>query len=379
MAERVADTRLTHSQIRTARRCLREYQLSYEIGLRRVSDSQPLRFGHAFHAGLELRATGVLMPQVIEQTLAEYDKHKPAANEDGYEDHLYDRVKLAVLLNAYDWRWAAMDKEVKPIEVERPFNVPIINPVTGRAMRLFSQAGKRDSIVLLADGRIALWEAKTTSKDIDPLGDYWKRLRIDSQISSYYVAAQLDGVKLNTVIYDVIRKPTIGPAILTQAQTAALIETGEYNAKVGDTVTMAGTAQATVTNGWVTLVASGERALVIEGKRGFAIRETPTLYSMRLAADIGARPDYYFQRREVPRLESDLEETRHEIWASAKLIHHCKLTGVWPRNDDACIGNYVRGTCPYFEQCTSGYVPTSGIVPDGFRITENIHEELEEV
>ena len=53
---------------------------------------------------------------------------------------------------------------------------------------------ERDRIVRLADGRLALQEYKTTTKDTAPGGAYWARLRLDQQVSRYMLAARAEGL-----------------------------------------------------------------------------------------------------------------------------------------------------------------------------------------
>ena len=122
---------------------------------------------------------------------------------------------------------------------------------------------------------------------------------------------------------------------------------------------------------------NGEVTSVIQGKKGFSIRETPTLYSMRLNHEIATNQDYFFQRNELPRTEADLDEARFELWEEGKRIHHHAKRGMYPRNTQACIG---FGKCPFFDLCTTGFDPHGGNVPEGFYTLESdaIHSELME-
>ena len=130
---------------------------------------------------------------------------------------------------------------------------------------------------------------------------------------------------------------------------------------------------------------TGERVLNLNGsvKQSVADKdtqylltrdETPDEYGERIMQDIGIRPDFYFARREIPRLESDIVEYQHELWQMAHIINDCRKHNRYPRNTDACIG---FGKCDYFDVCTGGYDINSGIAPDGFIKVENIHQELE--
>lgn len=407
-----ADRRLTHSQIATARSCLRKHQLAYVKGIRKHEPARPLRWGSAFHLGLDIRAQliqeGADAEQIetlpVTQALAQFDQHIPPAHDvEAYADFLQARAALSTLLGCYSWRYAEADANLRIVATELQFEIPIINPDTGRASRTFTQAGKLDKIVELPDGRLALMEHKTAGVDVSPGSDYWRRLLIDSQISTYVIAARALGYNIDTVLYDVIRKPTIGQALLTQGDTQTLLDTGEYMVKRDDTgqresagqltgidveyaqqtVTVAKKEQALDVP--TRVVIAGEEAEIALGgsvwKRdsgnvlAFSIRETPYLYALRLAHDVGLRPDYYFVRREIPRSEDDIYEARIELWEEALRIHHHEKRGVWPRNSSACK---QFGQCQYFDLCTNGYKPDSGTVPEGYYITENIHQELEE-
>ena len=48
---------LTHSRMACAKACLRRHYYTFEMGLRRVRESVPLRMGRAFHKGVETFGT----------------------------------------------------------------------------------------------------------------------------------------------------------------------------------------------------------------------------------------------------------------------------------------------------------------------------------
>ena len=50
---------LTHSGMRCFRDCPRKYEMRYEMGLRKESDSLALRFGSGFHAVIDAVAKGI--------------------------------------------------------------------------------------------------------------------------------------------------------------------------------------------------------------------------------------------------------------------------------------------------------------------------------
>src|SRR5690606_32440122 len=131
-------------------------------------------------------------------------------------------------------------------------------------------AGKIDKIVRLPDGRTAIMEHKTTSDSIASDSDYWARLRLDSQISLYVLAARELGYDVQTVLYDVVRKPR------HERYRATPPELRKYK-KDG------------------TLYANQRER-----------DETPQEFGQRVYQAMYTEFDSYFARQEIPRLESDL-------------------------------------------------------------------------
>lgn len=333
------DNRITHSEMQAADKCLRKEFLCYQLGLRPERDATPLRIGSAVHYGLDLYKKGAGPTDAIKGTMVKFDSTQPK-----HDDYLYDweieRVTISAMLNGYFWRWADMDKTIRIIASEQVFNIPIINPNTGRAMRTATAAGKTDGIgELLYSNQLAIIEHKTNSEDLSAESDLWKMLRIDGQISLYYLAAQKMGYDVQTVLYDVLRKPTKKPYKATPTEKRKYKKDGSLYANMRDK------------------------------------NETPNDYAIRINQDMGENPDFYFARREIPRIESDLKEFEYDLWHKAKLIQECKNNNRWPKATGACRG---FGKCPYFDLCVDGYDINSGIVPEGYIRVNKIHQELEQ-
>jgi hypothetical protein len=247
------------------------------------------------------------------------------------------------LFGGYAWRYELDD--VKVLETELQFEVPLINPETGAASRTFHLAGKLDAIAQLADGR----------EDIGPESDYWLRLRVDPQISQYVVAARAIGHNIETVLYDVTRKPTIRPRQIPEVD--------------GDGLKI------------VTDDATGERVLNKNGSprqtggEGMTVKsrpETPEEFGKRLLDDIGERPDYYYQRREIPRLEDDLLEFNLEVWQQAKHLMDCRSNHRWFRN----AGRWTCPFCEFADLCLQSIHVDPGLPPAGYEILSRVHPEL---
>jgi len=157
-------------------------------------------------------------------------------------------------------------------------------------------------------------ERKTTASDISEQSDYWTRLRGDRQVQIYVMGARSIGFDPESVIYDVARKPAI-----RQKQT-----------------------------------------------------ETVDEYADRLLADTRERPDFYFSRREIPIIESDINRVYAELEQTASDISHRRKCGIWQRNvtERTCPG------CEFSGPCLSGVKIDPASPPAGFTVG-SIFPELE--
>jgi hypothetical protein len=66
-------TLLTNTALTTFRLCPRKYRNRYVLGLARARLATPLRFGQAFHLGLEQQALGLDEELAVAQAIAGYD------------------------------------------------------------------------------------------------------------------------------------------------------------------------------------------------------------------------------------------------------------------------------------------------------------------
>lgn len=353
---------LTHSRLSSYRTCPRKHYLAYELGIRKDVDAQPLRIGGAVHLAIDLRSKGSEIDEAIEAATIGYEVVPAwAKTDEQVADWLIELVTVETLLRGYFdyWEKGGHPPEVTPVEIiesEQSFAIPIHNPDTGSTTPLFRFAGKTDQIVKLANGWVAVQENKTTGDDIGPDSDYWKRLRIDAQISGYFRAAQARDHDVRTVLYNVIRKPSIRPC-----QVPLLDENGE-KVVVDDA-------------GNRVLKADGTPRQSADSAKGYTLlsrRENADEFGERLRQDIAQRPTFYFARQEIPRIDADLDDFDRELWMLQQQLRESQKSGRWFRNAGACLG---FGKCTYFDLCTSGWQPSSG-VPSGFTTVTNIHPEL---
>ncbi len=343
---------LTHSSIETAGKCLRAYYLSYIVGLQKDRDSEPLRFGSNIHDGIDWLSQGVSIADVCSKIRERYSEPPVWVMSDiGDElDKWFDECERCLrTLCVYDWRWTNDECEI--IATEQEFDLPLINPATGRASTRVRIRGKIDKIVRLADGRLAVREHKTTIKDLAPGSDFWKTLKIDQQISMYVLAARMMGHDIATVEYDVIGKTASRPKNpnhgLLKDNKKELAKGRYYKEEFP--------------------LAEIQSALA-------AKKESLGMYGARLSTLFSSDIDKFFVRKEIPRIDSDIEEFRYELWQMQNLIRQCRNNGYWFKRTASCLSPY---RCEFCDICFAGIsVKSSGDVLDGYRKKERIHMEL---
>lgn len=346
---------LTQTRVRTFLRCRQAHAYRFELGIVR-EPSGALRFGQWFHWCVDSWNRGADyadITAVVDQTWGAYVG--AAQTPDEAHDRGVELVKLKTLFRAYCNRWGEADLHV--VASELPFDTDLIDPETRAASKTFRHQGKIDALIKLADGRLAVMETKTTGEDIGDDAEYWKRLRLDTQISSYVVAARKLGHDVSTILYDVIRKPLIEPLLIDQLDAEGCkIVVDEKDVRV--------------------YLDSGKPRQSPDAARGWrklSRRQTPDEYGERLTADVDSRPAWYFQRREIPRLQSDIEECESLLWDVAKDIRDAQLKCRHYRNVDACRNPFP---CEYIPLCYGGVDITVGL-PEGFTRIENRFPELE--
>jgi hypothetical protein len=270
-------------------------------------------------------------------------------------DDPYADAKVRALMVVYHETWHTRWPEFQILNVEEEFAFPLLNPETEGKSRSFDEGGKMDVRARhRTTGRGFVIEHKTTQDSIAPDSDYWDRLRMDTQCSKYFLAASVDGSDIQSVIYDVIRKPAHRPLAvpIRDADGVKIVNN-----------------------------ADGERVRTKDGKKwresadteqGYVLQtrpETPEEYEVRLLAVLRESPYDYFAQREVPRLDSDILEYMSDAWATSQQILYFRNRGLWPRNPDACD---QWGKCAMFDIC-AGRATVDGI---RFRVRDSVHPEL---
>lgn len=318
---------MTSSRARSARACRRRHHLQYVLGYRPRVDAEALRFGTLLHLGLEAWWKAKQAGQPVEEWLAAAQR---ALAERQVEE--IELAKLQVLLTGYHLRWA--DEPYEVIAVEQTFQGPLVNPATGRASQVWQLAGKLDVLVRdPRDGRTLIVEHKSSSEDVSPGSDYWRRLRMDGQVSVYFEGARFLGHTADACLYDVVGKLAHRPS--------AVPVLDEHGNKV-------------------VLDAKGERVKTAQGKwrqtgdaaQGYVLQtrtETAEEFQGRIAAIVAESPEKYFARGDVHRLEADMADALTDVWQLAQSLREEELAGRAPRNPDACM--QPGRTCPFLAVC----------------------------
>lgn len=328
----------SNSSLSCFRRCPREYQFRYVFLRRPTRKVEALRFGSFFHVGLNAWWGAPNEPDA--RLFASLCAVRERAAERPEDSDPFDLVKAEALLAGYTARWGS--DGYATLAVERKFRLPIYYDKGDSIMR-HELVGAIDAIASKG-GVVSNVEHKTTSSDISAGSDYWRHVDVlDSQVSTYMTASRFLGHDVRDTLYDVVRKPTMKPYRATPEDEKKYTKPTKTEP--------------------IPRLYSNQREE----------DETPEEYRERLTADIAAKPDWYFARRTIVRLEKDDEEHERDLLQTVEMIRFCYDRGAFPRSVSACE-RYGR-LCDYHEVC-SGLTT----IDDGtrFRTAETAHEELSE-
>jgi hypothetical protein len=336
---------LSASRLKDARACQRLHHYRYGLGYRPAEDATTLRFGTLIHAGLEAwwRATDGALEAALDAMAGEADP--------------FERAKAEALLVGYDARWGDERSRYEVVSVETEFRAPLVNPETGRPSQTWQLGGKIDALAHeVGTGRRCVVEHKTASEDIGVGTDYWRRLRMDGQVSTYYAGAAALGFPADFCLYDVLKKPAQRPNAIP-----VLDEDGVK----------------------IVVDQTGQRVSTKDGKKwrqtadsaeGFILQtrpETPEEFRARLLEVIAADPNGFYSRGEVVRLDGEVAEAVFDIWQIGQQLREADRLHRYPRNPGACL-QYGR-TCAFIGVC-SGEASLDD--PSLFKKLDTPHPEL---
>ena len=303
---------LTNSKRSCFLKCPRKYCLRYEKCRAPIREAKALSLGKLVHSALEFlwgNEAPAAVPLAGEWPGIEMFYY---ALSDAEADTAiqYDIFKAIAMMEGYSQRYDGDNYET--IAVEAEYRAPLLNPDTGKPSRTWVLAGKIDAIAKDRDGKIIIVEHKTTSDSVAPESKYWRKLTIDGQVSGYLVGAAALGYKPAYCLYDVLAKPKHEPKMATPEDGRKYTKDGKLYAKQRET------------------------------------DETPDEYGERVFGEIMKTPEKYYGRRDIVRLESEIESYSRDMWAIGLMIRACQLGNSWPHNGNACT---EFGGCEYFEVC----------------------------
>lgn len=341
---------LTASRMRCFRACPRLHQLRYVEGWRPAVEAEALRVGTLVHAGLEAWWRGWMPP---EAGCPGYDVDPldlALGAVAGRAIDPYEQVRVEELLLGYDLCWREDAALYEVIAVEAEYRCPQLNPATLARSRTWELGGKIDAIARRReDGRVLVVEHKTTSEAISSDADhYWQTLALDGQISGYVLGAESLGHQVDEVLYDVIRKVGLRPLRATAPEARKWRQPKTVEEKT-----------------WH----PQDARLLYTSQR--LEDETPEEYRARVRAAIAEAPFEFFQRRAIPRTESQIRDYMQDAWQLGRAMRDMELDGHAPRNPSAC---HQYGTCAMWLVCSTGSHPSQ--FPAEYRQTDNVNPEL---
>lgn len=342
---------ISASSIASYKACATHYRLAYVEGLRPSQDTDSQRQGSSWHAMFEVygKTPGdhdTKLAAVVSHLNERYDvcPTYKTANEWAIERQI-------LLMSFLGHCWYYQNDVLEYLANEIKFEHPLIAPKVGLPLPLseVKLVGRIDNIVKWRGGVCAL-ERKSTSRSIAADSDFWQKWAKDSQISMYALAFRTlrDTIDLNVTpdsrygntLVDVWHKPTIKPAMLTQAETKGFIESKEYCGQMFRLPALA--------DGPDSLTVNDEIVTVEPGKKGFAIRESVEMFGARLLQDIYARPEFYFVRREIARTDAEIRGFQEQLFAVYQSQKAADKSGCWIENESACRATYA---CQYIPIC----------------------------
>jgi hypothetical protein len=237
------------------------------------------------------------------------------------QDDLFLAAKIAALVTAYDAAWSNSLQGWSLTDVEKELFAKLVNLDTGRYSRKFILKGYVDKVFRDPHGAVVFLDHKTSSEDVsDPTGTYWKRLEVDTQSTMYKLLFLANGIEVDRIIWDVVRKPGIRPRKITKEERKTLDETGKYfGIDISDS--------------------PGET-------------ESPWCFFARVLDWAILNSNTVFVRREIVRTEQDMYVLNQNIWEGTRLVQFCESHKCWPMNPGSCVA-YNR-LCEYSEVCHSG-------------------------
>lgn len=373
------------------KKCPWAYQLRYITGWKPDKDKEAFRIGTNWHKCHEIldsepesncqrcisqgnigpdcylcAGTGQLPTDLMESVIG-YMDYFYNDMPDGFDQAKWDTEKYMILYAVSGYAWHYQAKEFDVIATELPFSLPIINPDTGRKLPSARLDGIIDELWKhRKTGLIYIGERKSTTSSLGGDGTFWERLALNTQVTTYLYAARMlqlggalefcgvsaDDPLIQSAFYDVWRKPDIRPKGLTQADSKAFVETGEYFGASFDVKLIhagcKGVDDANDTLGYMQIDNIKKTVYPAKKAGAYTIRETPEMYGNRVLANIEADPELCFERREIPRSEDALLKFARDCVKMVNLLRYSEKECAWMQHESNCK---LPFKCDYYGAC----------------------------
>jgi hypothetical protein len=363
----------TSSRLRVWRECQRKEFFRYTLGIQ-TPQTPAMAFGTYAHRALEAwyRAWQLGLPNLRFVDASEYI--------DSIEDiDEIDRIRLRVIVAAYDARWGGEDWEVLGVEVEFRYYLGDIQI-----------GGKIDALIReRATGKVFVVEHKTSSADTSPGAPYWDRLCIDTQVSVYIDGAAFGlDYEIAGCIYDVLKRPqhelrlatppesrkhTLGKGCSKCGGSAGgkkgIVQgRGYYEVAFASEVKRID-CEGCAATGWKLDEEGAPQAPRLHSNQRDT-DETLEEYEARLTNEIAERVDDFLARSVVVRLDSELPRMRQELIDTIESMRALEARGLRAPNHDSCARG--REMCAFFAHCSGrASIDDQSLFPRG-----EIHPEL---
>lgn len=393
------EIRLSPSAIQAFKSCPLKFLYGNFYGLQPEKEKDSYRIGTVWHRCLEIlgmlpqgrcpdcfkqeeldsvcylcEGSGVLPSDLMDAVTHYLNKVYETVPENKTHDQWeVERIQILYSLSGYRWLFPDIHQRYKTMASEIKFEFPIYYPNSRRKVPKACIVGKIDELIQDTNtGLYYIRERKSTSRSLDGT-QYWGRLQKDVQVTTYLWGArkmqmlgQLEqfGIRrdeslIQGIWYDVWHKPSIAPKMLSQKDSKEFVETGEYFGEKFNIVNK-------IDNIFSPVFINDVQAITTPGKKEgtFTIFETPEMYGVRLLNDIVIRSEFYFQQREIPRTDQQLEDFEKRLPKICGLIRTTETNDWWDENDMACENPYH---CDFKDICYSGLNVGPDDMPEGYK------------
>lgn len=340
----------TSSRLKVIRECLRKHLYKYVLRIR-LPETDVMSFGTIGHKALE----AWYRAWQIGNLDGRLDEALAVIAASGLSP--FDRVRLSMLVRAYDARWGGEPWEILGVEIE--FRYTLDGYLIG---------GKIDALIRnTTDGRVYVVEHKTTGLDTSHGSAYWEKLAIDTQVSIYVDGATMLGYEIAGCVYDVLKRPaheqllatpldkrkyTLGKGCGKCGGSAGgkkgIVQGRGYYEVVFASEVRQNPCDGCAATGWKLDPAGKPEAPRLHSNQRDT-DETLDEFEARIVNVVSENPDAFLMRGDVVRLDSEIPRMREDLLEQIKIERAADLLKAAPRNPEAC-SRFGR-LCEFFDAC----------------------------